>query len=294
MLTRKILPWFSVILLSLAFILSGCGGDKSNSPSVNVTSQPAASIGSTSTNSVSSTTSSSPAPQSTSPAGNTPAETSAADGSSPDLSGPDPSGALDTSAAVDLTALMKKAQQITTVKFQSPGILGETDTFWVKGDMRRLDIPKNVLGPGETLIAYKDPQQSGDYIIHYTPGSTTAVKKSENIGGESIYQPSDYARRILNMSTPPKVLGTQMVDNKKCVVIEYKDDLGMGITNREWIWLDYGVLLRAKSTQEDGTVSVAVTMNWDFSDISDDVFKLPAGVQLTDEGATDEGTTDEE
>ncbi len=80
---------------------------------------------------------------------------------------------------------------------------------------------------------------------------------------------------ILNYQ--PKVVGTETVDGKYCLVVEYTADSS---TSKMWIWQDQGLPVRIDSTTPRGQTTIEFK-NYDFSDNPDNLFELPAGVPIT-------------
>jgi outer membrane lipoprotein-sorting protein len=72
------------------------------------------------------------------------------------------------------------------------------------------------------------------------------------------------------------VIGTETMDGKSCLVVEYSAG---GATVKSWIWKEHGFPIRTEVTTSEGT-TVTVFKDIDFGDIADSMFELPAGVQI--------------
>jgi outer membrane lipoprotein-sorting protein len=74
----------------------------------------------------------------------------------------------------------------------------------------------------------------------------------------------------------PTVVGTDTIDGKKCTVVQYTIE---GQTVKMWLWQDYGFPLRVEATTSQGTTLMEY-QNIEFKDIPDNIFTLPADVQI--------------
>jgi len=108
----------------------------------------------------------------------------------------------------------------------------------------------------------------------YFPAENIAMKidmsKAQETAGES---PTEQSESVMDYN--PVTVGTEALDGKTCLVIEYTtgtEDVKM------WVWTSYGIPIRTETTAAQGTI-VAEIKNIDLSDIDDSTFELPAGVQ---------------
>lgn len=76
----------------------------------------------------------------------------------------------------------------------------------------------------------------------------------------------------------PTVLGTETVDGKSCLVIEFDDGLAM---IKMWLWKEHGLPVRTERTTDEGTTIIEFK-NFDFSDIPDEMFEVPPDVEIID------------
>ena len=74
----------------------------------------------------------------------------------------------------------------------------------------------------------------------------------------------------------PTVFGTETIDGKLCIVVEYVTPEG---TAKMWIWQEHGFPVRMEMVTPEGTVRTD-WMNIEFVDIPDNMFELPAGVKI--------------
>ena len=95
-------------------------------------------------------------------------------------------------------------------------------------------------------------------------------KAQESIG-ES---PTEQSESVMQYN--PVTLGTETLDGKKCLVIEYTMETGK---TKSWLWTKYGIPIKTEITTAEGT-TVVETKNIEFGGISDSMFELPTGVQI--------------
>jgi len=105
------------------------------------------------------------------------------------------------------------------------------------------------------------PDQNLAYRMAYNQPETTALTETQSIPDY------DYTE-----------LGTETMDGKVCLVVEYSYG---GVTAKMWIWKQYGFPIRVETTTAEGT-TVVEYRNIDFGDIPDNMFQIPAGVQIVD------------
>jgi len=100
----------------------------------------------------------------------------------------------------------------------------------------------------------------------------------QNMAMKVTYEPTesavDEAQSIVDYN--PVIIGHETLDGKVCLVVEYTVE---GVTARMWIWEQYGFPIKIVSTTADGTVTVEYK-NIEFIDIPDNMFELPAGVEI--------------
>jgi hypothetical protein len=76
--------------------------------------------------------------------------------------------------------------------------------------------------------------------------------------------------------------GTETLDGKTCTVAEYSQDTPQGkATGKVWLWQDYGVPLRMDTSMSGMTITIEFK-NYEFVDVADNLFELPAGVEMVE------------
>jgi len=174
---------------------------------------------------------------------------------------------------LSLTEILGKAKGITSLKYDmvatAPGEAAVTIKMWWKGKKIRMEGTFE----GKSMVYLVDVDEQLAYM--YFPAENTAMKiglgKAQETAGES---PTEQSESIVKYN--PVTLGTETLDGKSCLVIEYTtetDDVKM------WVWTQYGLPIKTESTTAEGT-SIVELKNIESGDISDSMFELPAGVQL--------------
>ena len=74
------------------------------------------------------------------------------------------------------------------------------------------------------------------------------------------------------LESNPTVLGQEIVDSKVCVVIESTHE---GVVTKAWVWKATGFPLKIEQTKDGESITLTYT-NYDFSDIDDAIYDLPA------------------
>lgn len=175
--------------------------------------------------------------------------------------------------AESLTDILGKVKDIVSYKYDAvitaPGEAAVTAKFWLKGYKMRWEGTYE----GKNVVYLLDTGKQTAYL--YIPAQNIAMKmnfaKAKGTVGESPTEQSESVEKY-----NPVTVGTEVLDGKTCLVIEYTDATGK---TKMWIWTRYGIPIRTEGTTAEGTTVVEIK-NIDFGDISDSMFELPAGVQI--------------
>ena len=148
----------------------------------------------------------------------------------------------------------------------SPDNPSVTFKQWVKGNKMRMEMPVE----GKTMIIIVNLDEQASYM--YNPEENIAMKMEVGTDTQSAVED------VLSIqSRNPTVVGVDTIDGKLCTVVEYT-----GLTGDEvktWLWQKQGLPVRMEVTTTEGT-SRTEWKNFDFGDIPDDKFELPAGVEV--------------
>lgn len=175
-----------------------------------------------------------------------------------------------------LTDILTKVAGVTSLKYDmvitAPGQQATvTQKIWRKGNKMRMEGTME----GKSMVYLVDMDEQLAYM--YFPSENMAMEidmsKAQETAGES---PTEQSGSIMQYN--PVTLGTEVLDGKSCLVIEYTAETGK---TKSWVWKKYGLPIKTETTTTKGT-SVVELKNIDVGNISDSMFELPAGVQLMD------------
>jgi outer membrane lipoprotein-sorting protein len=158
---------------------------------------------------------------------------------------------------------------IDSVKYDmvitAPGMETMTTKMWLKQNKVRAEMSQE----GEDVVMLADYDQGIVYM--YMPDENMAIRVDLSQMPESAIEE---AQAIAGYDY--RVIGTETVDGKVCLVVEY--DYG-GTSTKAWVWKEHGFPIRIEMTSAEGK-TVIEYKNIDFGDIPDSMFELPAGVQV--------------
>ena len=109
--------------------------------------------------------------------------------------------------------------------------------------------------------------------IMYMPDQNMAVETPLDPNMVPDHAPNQ-SQNILNHN--PKVIGTEILEGKSCLVVEYTDS---GTTVKAWVWEDTGIAIRREITGAEGK-TIMELKNVVLGDIPDSMFTLPEDVNL--------------
>ncbi|HUV80587.1 MAG TPA: DUF4412 domain-containing protein [Candidatus Bathyarchaeia archaeon] len=179
------------------------------------------------------------------------------------------STATSSDEGTSLSDLLSKAGSTTSVKYDlvttSPGNPTVTSTVWVKGNNMRMEMTAE----GQKMITIINGDKQERYM--YYPGENMAMKMDFSQAPESAVEEAVSIEQY-----NPTVIGTETIDGKLCTVVEYASPEGSA---KMWIWQKHGFPIRMEMTTPEGTLRVEFK-NIDFGDIPDNMFELPAGVDV--------------
>jgi outer membrane lipoprotein-sorting protein len=188
-------------------------------------------------------------------------------------------GATTTSQATTTSAgggslsdILGKLGKIDTISYDlTMTVTGQAATtmkIYQKGNKTRLEM--TMQGIATVSIVNGDTQTS--YV--YMPALNMATKMPYS---SSQIAPSNWEDATDVLKYNPNIIGTETIDGKSCMVITFNEP-GQG-SAKEWIWTENGFPLKMEMTSSGVTTTIAYT-NVNFSDISDSMFVLPAGVNM--------------
>ncbi len=175
----------------------------------------------------------------------------------------------------ELVALLSKAQDITSLKYDILVKSLEEDfsgQFWQKEDKFKMEITAE----GEEISYIVDQGKGVAYM--YLPAYNMATEMDIIQGEQVIREGSIQEQAQFLLDHNPVIVGSEVFDGKDCLVVEY------AVNNEQvtmWIWEEHGLPIKTQSLFNGQTIEAEI-LNIDFTDISDDIFELPDGVEITD------------
>ncbi len=172
----------------------------------------------------------------------------------------------------ELADILKKAEEIDSLKYDvtvdSPGE-NVTGTFWQKGEKLKLE---GKVGEREIVVIIdKEIRTAYTYIPEEGVATQVSMDSVREVKDGSIKkQAGDVLRH------EPVILKEETLSGKECVVIEYTTP---NIEGKMWVWKEHGLPLRVEVEEERG-VTVMEAENIDLTELSEDVFDLPPGVEV--------------
>ncbi|MBM4432575.1 MAG: hypothetical protein FJ025_01060 [Chloroflexi bacterium] len=182
-----------------------------------------------------------------------------------------------TTPVETLSEILGRAASVTSAKFDlvmtAPGAPAVVEKMWVKGNKIRVETEME----GQPLVIIQDRDAQALYM--YIPAQNTATKTELEAETESIEQfsPAEVAKYILD--SKPVATGTETVDGKACLVIEFTGGDGQKLT--AWVWKEYGFPIKVEGSTPEGK-AILEWQNIELSSIPDSMFVLPAGVIIDD------------
>lgn len=250
---QSVFLWLVPVLTILVLLSAGCSGEKT---STTITSSSEQQVSTTSVTTTNITTTSESVAEIAS------STTGATTQSSPD-----------TAEANTLADLFAKAQGLSmkyTVEIsQAGGLSGITQTVWQKGN--KVKTESSISGVDTIQIVDMDKQ------VAYTISNGIATKIDLSGGPEPDTPQADLQSAL---QYKPVITGTEPIDGNMCTVVELTVNQAK---EKIWVWQEHGVPLRLVSTTPQGEVTVNFK-DYDFSDIPDSEFELPAGIQVIEPG----------
>ena len=176
-------------------------------------------------------------------------------------------------AELSLAEILGNAAGITSFKYDmvatTPSEAAVTMKMWRKENKMRMEGTFE----GQSMVYLVDAGKQLAYT--YFPSENMAMQidmsKAQKTAGES---PTEQSESVMDYN--PVTVGTEVLDGKTCLVIEYSTQTE---NVKMWVWTKHGLPIKTETATTKGT-SVVELKNIDFGSISDSMFELPAGVQL--------------
>ncbi|MBN2187793.1 MAG: hypothetical protein JW732_10180, partial [Dehalococcoidia bacterium] len=172
-----------------------------------------------------------------------------------------------------LSEIIARGANLSPVKydqvFTSQGMPTQTWEIWLKGQKSRIEMTAE----GEDVVMLVDLEAKIAYM--YNPAENMAIQMDLSSFEGLVTKASD---DILDYN--PVIIGTETLDGKVCLVIEYTVVAG-GVESKikQWLWTEHGFPIRTETTS-GGKSAVMECRNIDFGDIPDSMFELPPGATI--------------
>ena len=188
----------------------------------------------------------------------------------------------DTPSGGLLSDLLNKAKGSPSATYDlviSGGATAGTETMkvWSTETKERTDF--TIEGMKSITIIDKEAQ----VMYMYDPDQNTAIRMDFS-SDDTSRQAQSFTEAMEEYN--PTVVGTETIDGKKCTVIEFETVTeDATVTQKMWVWKDYGFPIKVEMVSTLGGTSVTTVMemkNIEFGPIDPSVFELPDDVVITD------------
>jgi len=172
-----------------------------------------------------------------------------------------------------LSEIIARGANLPPVKydqlFTSQGMPTQTWEIWLKGQKSRIEMTAD----GEDVVMLVDLEAKIAYM--YSPAENMAIKMDLSSFEGIVTKASDDI-----MDYNPIIIGTETLDGKVCLVIEYTV-VAEGVESKikQWLWTEHGFPIRTETTS-GGKSAVMECRNIEFGDIPDSMFELPPGTSI--------------
>ena len=166
--------------------------------------------------------------------------------------------------------ILGRASGVASMKYDMVTTTANNQTVTATMFVKKTKIRMETTQQGQNVVMLINSDTKTMYM--YTPTQNTAIKLDFSQAPKSA---SDNSNSILQNN--PTIVGTETLDGKVCTAIQYT---ASGGTSKVWIWTEKGLPVRVQATTSQGT-STTDFKNYDFSDIADSMFELPAALQIS-------------
>jgi outer membrane lipoprotein-sorting protein len=168
-----------------------------------------------------------------------------------------------------LSQVLAKPAGVVSVKYDMIVTIPGSPTMTAKAWLKKTKMRTEITAGGITMVQLVDMDAKTAYM--YDPAQNVAMKIDLS---QTLEAPTTSVAGIERYE--PVVTGTETVDRKVCLVVEYTAE---GVKTKSWIWKENGFPIRMEAPDTEGTWVVEYK-NIEFVDIPDSMFELPAGVQI--------------
>jgi outer membrane lipoprotein-sorting protein len=180
------------------------------------------------------------------------------------------------SLSTTLDEVLARGTEASSIKYDLittsniPELSSVTSRVWFKKGKIRMEMEAPRLRQSSIIIG----DMTTRVTYQYTPSSNMAFKIQLDKTLESL-TPTEAIKDIKKYN--PKIVGSERIDGKDCLVVETNRE---GIMSRFWFWKETGIPLKGE-VKTSSVTTTAEFKNIEFNiDIPDNMFELPAGVQI--------------
>jgi outer membrane lipoprotein-sorting protein len=141
-----------------------------------------------------------------------------------------------------------------------------TKVYWQNWGLNMMKYRSELTTDGEETVQLID--YAAQTMYTYYPDENMAYKMDFIQAPENPTQDADQIK--------PTNVGTETIDGKLCDVWQYTTSEG---TTKVWVWKEESFPVRQESTTSSGTM-ITEYKNIVFGTLSNDLFQLPAGVEI--------------
>ncbi|MFZ7102915.1 MAG: LolA family protein [Peptococcaceae bacterium] len=193
--------------------------------------------------------------------------------STPDTSAPGDSSPRQEDSLARLFSKAKSAELAFDFTAVTPDATVEGKQ-WIKGKKFRNEITIE----GETLIMIVDFDKEESY--QYIPAENMAIKMDISEAADLYQDPEEYLENEDFQNA--QIIETTTYEGLKCQVVFHEDP--DGTATKLWVSEEYGIPLRIEEVDHEGGQTQVEYKNIKTGPLSDNLFQLPAGVEVTDMG----------
>jgi hypothetical protein len=169
-----------------------------------------------------------------------------------------------------LSGIIGQVTQIMSIKYDMVTSAPELPSIATKVLLKKNRMRMEMSMQGTNTVILVDPAKQAIYF--YLPGMNIAMKMDWN------QIPDSAITDVLSiLKNQPIIDGTESIDGKDCLIVKYSIGSETSII---WIWQQNGLPIKMISPTSSGQMTVEFK-NYDFSDIPDNLFDLPANVTIS-------------
>lgn len=193
----------------------------------------------------------------------------------------------------NINEILDRIKNINSIKYQLIFLNNEGEVFSRSNVYRKSDGGEKVriemmpVAAGKEMILLGDLKEGYGTMYYYVPednkarGPLVATPESNIEGTKSIFL--EAANIIKNNNS--RIIGKENLNGKECLIIETSTE---GVKTKHWVWIEYGLPIKTVAPVETLGGEIDTSRHDEVRrdnlevniDISDDLFKLPAGVEI--------------